>query len=422
MPADPHPSFASAFPSASPPHRTHQPPEPSRPHRPMPTRTLHLGAAIDCGGPYAVESYLPLARLAESGALDFVTLGGGGPPAGGPGATVATAAGARSGAGAGAGAGAGGDTGAGADSGAGPPDAVGVLARIASGADRIGLLAAAPAARGPGTAAEVAALDRASRGRAGWVVTSAAEVGAFAGVAGLAGGTGTLSGAGRKSGAALGAARRAAAAGAFEAAEAATAAVRTWQGMRASGTCPPDCRPVVALDATEPAAREVAARVADIALVRADRPESAGLVRAELRALAEQAGRDPDRLLVLADLAVDLGGGELGAEPGAEPVPAGGAGGPLFRGGPVDLADLVARWQRAGAVDGFHVRPVEPARDLERFVNGTVALLQHRGLFRTFHPGATLREHLGLHRPARAAAAGPPAPPDTLPDAYGRLG
>ncbi|MCL2553405.1 MAG: LLM class flavin-dependent oxidoreductase, partial [Actinomycetia bacterium] len=187
--------------------------------------------------------------------------------------------------------------------------------------------------------------------------------------------------------------------------------------------CPPDCRPVVALDATEPAAREVAARVADIALVRADRPESAGLVRAELRALAERAGRDPDRLLVLADLAVDLGGGELGAEPGAEPVPAGGAGGPLFRGGPVDLADLVARWQRAGAVDGFHVRPVEPARDLERFVNGTVALLQHRGLFRTFHPGATLREHLGLHRPARAAAAaGPPAPPDTLPDAYGRLG
>jgi hypothetical protein len=39
---------------------------------------------------------------------------------------------------------------------------------------------------------------------------------------------------------------------------------------------------------------------------------------------------------------------------------------------------------------------VAPRRDLERLVNGTVALLQHRGLFRTFYPGSTLREHLGL--------------------------
>jgi alkanesulfonate monooxygenase SsuD/methylene tetrahydromethanopterin reductase-like flavin-dependent oxidoreductase (luciferase family) len=195
-------------------------------------------------------------------------------------------------------------------------------------------------------------------------------------------------------------------AGGAGAGSAAAAAVRTWQAMRASGACPPDCRPVVALDATEPAAREAAARVADLALVRAVSPERAGHVRDELRALAARAGRDPDRLLVLADLAVDLGGGELGAEPGAEPAPVADAGGgPLFRGGPVDLADLVARWQRAGAVDGFHVRPVEPARDLERFVNGTVALLQHRGLFRTFHPGATLREHLGLHRRPRKATS-----------------
>lgn len=47
------------------------------------------------------------------------------------------------------------------------------------------------------------------------------------------------------------------------------------------------------------------------------------------------------------------------------------------------------------------------ARDLERIVNGTVALLQHRSLFRTFYPGGTLREHLGLARPAnRYARAG----------------
>ena len=70
-------------------------------------------------------------------------------------------------------------------------------------------------------------------------------------------------------------------------------------------------------------------------------------------------------------------------------------------GGPVDLADLIAGWHDAGAVDGFHLTPVEPRRDLERLVNGTVALLQHRGLFRTFYPGSTLREHLGLAPPGQ---------------------
>ncbi|MGZ0205410.1 FMNH2-dependent monooxygenase, partial [Streptomyces sp. RM1] len=96
---------------------------------------------------------------------------------------------------------------------------------------------------------------------------------------------------------------------------------------------------------------------------------------------------------------VDLGGGEQAAEPGhggggPRPSPMG----PLYRGGPVDLADLVAAWHTEGAADGFHLVPVEPRRDLERLVNGTVALLQHRGLFRTFYPGGTLREHLGLAR------------------------
>lgn len=77
-----------------------------------------------------------------------------------------------------------------------------------------------------------------------------------------------------------------------------------------------------------------------------------------------------------------------------------GAGGPHYRGGPVDLAELITDWHRSGAVDGFHLTPTEPRRDLERLVNCTVSLLQHRKLFRTFHPGGTLREHLGLARPA----------------------
>ncbi|GGN43214.1 LLM class flavin-dependent oxidoreductase [Streptomyces fuscichromogenes] len=160
-------------------------------------------------------------------------------------------------------------------------------------------------------------------------------------------------------------------------------------------------QPVRVTDATEPAARQPAARYADVALVRAASSAQAAAVREELRAYAGESGRDPEALRVLVSLVVDLGDGERAAEPGH-----GGGGprqtvqGPLYRGGPVDLAELVAGWHGEGAADGFHLVPAEPRRDLERLVNGTVALLQHRGLFRTFYPGSTLREHLGLARPA----------------------
>ncbi|OON82357.1 LLM class flavin-dependent oxidoreductase [Streptomyces tsukubensis] len=166
---------------------------------------------------------------------------------------------------------------------------------------------------------------------------------------------------------------------------------------------PPRGGPVAVVDVTDPHVRALAAAHADVALVGAATPESAEAVREELRERAAAHGRDPEALRVLAALAVDLGGGEGAARPdhgGGGPRGGRGQGRPLYRGGPVDLAELIGCWHRVGAVDGFHITPVEPHRDLERFVNGTVALLQHRGLFRTFYPGGTLREHLGLERHA----------------------
>jgi len=160
--------------------------------------------------------------------------------------------------------------------------------------------------------------------------------------------------------------------------------------------------PLRVVDATDAAAWDVAARYGDVALVRVVGAGEARDVREQLRALAGKSGRDPDSLRVLAALVIDLGEGEWAAVPGhGGGGPRASALGPLYRGGPVDLAELIAGWYREGAVDGFHLTPVEPRRDLERLVNGTVALLQHRGLFRTFYPGATLREHLGLGRQDR---------------------
>jgi hypothetical protein len=83
----------------------------------------------------------------------------------------------------------------------------------------------------------------------------------------------------------------------------------------------------------------------------------------------------------------------------------------------VDLAELIAAWHTDGRVDGFHLTPAESPRDLERLVNGTVALLQHRGLFRTFYPGSTLREHLDLARPASGMARRTPVGPAGRPSA-----
>ena len=43
--------------------------------------------------------------------------------------------------------------------------------------------------------------------------------------------------------------------------------------------------------------------------------------------------------------------------------------------------------------------PILP-QSLETFVDHVVPELQRRGLFRTAYEGSTLREHLGLKRPA----------------------
>ncbi|KOV70113.1 LLM class flavin-dependent oxidoreductase [Streptomyces sp. MMG1121] len=226
------------------------------------------------------------------------------------------------------------------------PDALAVLCRVAPATRRIGLVPMASTTHTEpcrARAAGVATLDWVSGGRAGWRIGASADL--------------------------------------------------------ADGWESPQGRPVRVLDASEEHSRGVAARCADVALVRAATSDQAGAVRDELRERAAASGRGPDALRVLVSLLIDLGDGEYAAEPGY-----GGGGtrptarGPLYRGGPVDLAELVAAWHAEGAVDGFHLVPVEPRRDLERLVNGTVALLQHRGLFRTFYPGSTLRDHLGLAR------------------------
>ncbi|MFF7972964.1 LLM class flavin-dependent oxidoreductase [Streptomyces sp. NPDC007905] len=339
---------------------------------------LHLAAALDRPGSFDAACYVELAQLAERGGFDFVTLD---------------------------------------DSFARPgPDALAVLSRVAPATRRIGLV---PTVSTTHTEpfriqAAVATLDWASRGRAGWridVSTTEGEARLF----------------GRRHAGPVDALWQ-------EAGEVADVAARLWDswedgaeirdvpsgrfldrdrlhhvdftgtGFSVKGPStvsrPPQGHPVRVVDATEGRARSIAARYADVALVRAASPAQAAAVRRQLHEGAAGSGRNPGALRVLVSLIVDLGAGEHAAEPGhGGGGPRASAQGPLYRGGPVDLAELIAAWHAQGVTDGFHLIPVEPGRDLERLVNGTVALLQHRGLFRTFYPGSTLREHLGLSRP-----------------------
>ncbi|MFF1833972.1 LLM class flavin-dependent oxidoreductase [Streptomyces sp. NPDC058231] len=346
------------------------------------THALHLAAEI--GGPprYDASHYTGLARLAERGALDFVTLG---------------------------------------DSFARPGlDALAVLSRVAPATRRIGLVPTVTTTHTEPfhVSSAVATLDWVSRGRAGW----SAEVSTTETEARLFG-------------------RRPAAPAAElwrEAGDTAEAGARLWDSWEDDAEIrdvstgrfidrdklhyvdfegatfsvrgpaivprPPQGHPVTVIDGTGGPGQETAARHADVVLVRATTPEQAAGIGVDVRRRAAAYGRDPANLRVLVALTVDLGDAETGSEPGQEGGPRLAAGGSYYRGGPVDLAELITRWHRAGAADGFHLTPITPARDLERIVNGTVALLQHRSLFRTFYPGGTLREHLGLARPANRYA------------------
>jgi alkanesulfonate monooxygenase SsuD/methylene tetrahydromethanopterin reductase-like flavin-dependent oxidoreductase (luciferase family) len=57
-------------------------------------------------------------------------------------------------------------------------------------------------------------------------------------------------------------------------------------------------------------------------------------------------------------------------------------------------------WFEAGACDGFMLQVPFLPGGLEELVHSLVPELQRRGLFRTEYDGSTLRDSLGLSRPA----------------------
>lgn len=79
---------------------------------------------------------------------------------------------------------------------------------------------------------------------------------------------------------------------------------------------------------------------------------------------------------------------------------AAGGGHATMIGTPAAVADEIQDWFESGACDGFNLMCPAYPESLKDFVELVVPILQQRGLFRTAYPGSTLRETLGLRRPA----------------------
>lgn len=75
-------------------------------------------------------------------------------------------------------------------------------------------------------------------------------------------------------------------------------------------------------------------------------------------------------------------------------------------GSPSQIVDDMAKWFVEYGVDGFLIHPSHLPGGLDDFVALVIPELQSRGLFRAEYEGPTLRDNMGLQRPASRYAAG----------------
>jgi FMN-dependent oxidoreductase (nitrilotriacetate monooxygenase family) len=231
----------------------------------------------------------------------------------------------------------------------------------------------------------------------------------------------------------------------------------------------PQGKPVIIQAGASDTGLELAARTAEIVFASASNPQDAKRGYDALKGRMAKYGRAPDEMKILAGLPVVIGGSQQEAEdkyqalqemihpdvgrfrlgtdleadlsdlPLDEPIPPDRLpksanqhkaffdgimkiireenptlrqlylryerGRKTIKGTPRHIADVMEQWIALGAADGFMMQFSTLPDGLEDFVTSVVPELQKRGLFRTEYVGRTLRDHLGLVRPANAHAA-----------------
>ncbi|TQR85734.1 LLM class flavin-dependent oxidoreductase [Mycobacterium hodleri] len=163
---------------------------------------------------------------------------------------------------------------------------------------------------------------------------------------------------------------------------------------------PPQGQPIVAALGHVDAAYRLIASSADVGFIT---PHDAAETTTTVAAIATHRGDQPP-VRVFADLVVFLDDTTVAARSRRDRLDevAGRAlrsDAEIFTGTPAELADLLAQWHDAGA-DGFRLRPASLPHDLLQITDGLVPELRSRGLFHASYAGHSLRESLGLSRPA----------------------
>ena len=74
-------------------------------------------------------------------------------------------------------------------------------------------------------------------------------------------------------------------------------------------------------------------------------------------------------------------------------------------GTPARIADQLQQWFEEEGADGFNIMSPWLPGGLDDFIELVLPELRRRGLFRREYAGSTLREHLGLARPAHVPAS-----------------
>lgn len=172
---------------------------------------------------------------------------------------------------------------------------------------------------------------------------------------------------------------------------------------------PPQGHPVVTALAHSRLPYEFAARSADVVFVTPADAADARRIVTEVRAAEARVGRTGEPLQVHADLVVALEADAATARNRLDRLDA--VDGEPFTSdalvvadSPAGLAERLLAWREVG-IEGFRLRPSVLAADLPAITRGLVPLLQSAGVFRTAYTGRTLRENLGLGKPANRYAA-----------------
>lgn len=231
----------------------------------------------------------------------------------------------------------------------------------------------------------------------------------------------------------------------------------------------PQGRPVVVQAGASPAGRDLAARTAEVIFVAHQTFDEAQAFYRDIKGRAVDYGRDPDDIKIMPGIfpvigrsqaeAEDkfarlqdlihpvvgvqllsnmIGGFDLSGYPVDGPLPdipetnggksrqqllidlarrdnltirqlylriAGARGHQQVVGTPRSVADQLQQWFEEDGADGFNIMSPWLPGGLDDFIELALPELRRRGLFRTEYSGATLRQHLGLARPAHRAVA-----------------